>query len=96
MHIFYVDVPYDYDYKFDASSQLGDAVLTRDFGVKFKFICNGGGGISKGDAHRVEVNSEAEETFILVKTGWTKLNNKVVKDYFSKQYRDRKEGWVPA
>jgi len=90
MHKFFVDVPYGYIYVYNGE-QDGTEVLTRDFGVKFTFICNAHGarlnakGVgavgNKGDAHMVTVGSESDELFFLLKTGFTKLNTDVVNLY---------------
>ena len=90
MHKIYVDVPYEYNYVYrvDHDECTGPEVLARDFGVKFAFICNaaqrfsnpeGLGAVgNKGDAHVVWLESEKDELFFLIKTGFTKLNNEVV------------------
>ena len=90
-HVFYVDVPEEYNYQFDDKTRRGDDVLTRDFGAKVKFICNRAGRISKGDAHSVEVENEQEEVFFLLKTGFTKLDKLIVKEHFAKNFKRRKE-----
>ena len=41
---------------------------------------------NKGDAHMVEVESEADETLLLLKTGWAKLNNDVVLNYMKEKH----------
>lgn len=93
-HVFYIDVPIEFDYRFDrfvGDYLTGADVLAKDFGVKIKFICNPGGGISRGDAHSVEVENEQEEVFFLLKTGFTKLDKHVVKEYFATKFKQRKE-----
>lgn len=93
MHKLYVDVPYSYKYVYHGES-AGPEVLTRDFGATFKFVCNaynktvpGGPGAvgNYGDAHLVELNRVEEETFFLIKSGFTKLNTKVVEDHIQKR-----------
>ena len=91
MHKFYVDVPYGYVYKWQNKKEGGDEALVREFGVNIKFICNAHGAHfnqdnlgavgNKGDAHMVELESEKDELFFLIKTGWTKLNTEVVENY---------------
>jgi hypothetical protein len=95
MHTIYVDVPYEYNYVYqvDRGESTGPEVLTRDFGVKFAFICNaakrfrdpaGLGAVgNRGDAYVVWLESEEDELFFLIKTGFKKLNTDVV-DLFLK------------
>jgi hypothetical protein len=90
MHKIYVDVPYEYNYVYrvDHDESTGPEVLARDFGVKFAFICNaaqrfsnpeGLGAVGNtGDAHVVWLESEKDELFFLIKSGFTKLNKDVV------------------
>jgi hypothetical protein len=90
MHKVYVDVPYEYNYVYRIAQgeDTGPEVLSRDFGVKFAFICNaaqrfsnpeGLGAVGNtGDAHVVWLESEKDELFFLIKTGFTKLNKNVV------------------
>ena len=90
MHKVYVDVPYEYNYVYRIAQgeDTGPEVLSRDFGVKFAFICNaaqrfsnssGLGAVgNRGDAHVVWLDSEEDELFFLIKTGFAKLNNEVV------------------
>ena len=95
MHKFYVDVPYGHPYKWIQVRDEADHALTREFGVKFKFICNAHGAHfnpdklgavgNKGDANMVEVETEKDELFFLIKTGFTKLNTSVVEDYLNKK-----------
>lgn len=95
MHKFYVDIPYGHDYKFQGKGDDADSALTREFGVKFTFICNASGshfhpdrvGVvgNKGDANMVEVPTGADETLFLLKTNWARLNNNVVEDYIKKK-----------
>jgi hypothetical protein len=97
MHKIYVDVPYNYDYVYHGESS-GPEVLTRDFGAQFVFICNAaqrvknasGLGIvgNRGDAHLVWLESEEDELFFLIKTGFTKLNTDVVGSYINEK-RDK-------
>ena len=93
MHKIYVDVPYEYNYVYrvNQDESTGPDVLTRDFGVKFAFVCNAHGAHlnanklgavgNKGDAHVVWLESEEDELFFLIKTGFTKLNKDVVELY---------------
>lgn len=96
MHRIYVDVPYSYDYVYKHGEQDGPEVLTRDFGIKFEFICNASRGMfnhdrlglvgNKGDAHIVYLDDPKDEMFFLIKSGFTKLNKDVVENYI-KQHR---------
>ena len=91
MHKFYIDVPYGYEYKWQGNNDDADSALSREFGIKFTFICNSHGshfhpdkvGVvgNKGDANMVEVKTEADELIFLLKTGLTKLNTEIVEDY---------------
>lgn len=95
MHKIYVDVPYRYAYEYRNGEQDGPEVLTRDFGVKFTFICNaaksafnteGLGSVgNKGDAHIVYLDDPKDEIFFLIKSGFTKLNKDVVENYMNKK-----------
>ena len=80
MHKIYVDVPYGYVYKYENGEQAGPEVLTRDFGVKFVFVCNASRGMfnhdglgkvgNKGDAHIVYLDKPEDEIFFLIKSGF--------------------------
>lgn len=85
-HVFYVDVPYTYDYVW-GRLRSGPDVLTRDFGVKFEFICNSNAKISEGDVHRVTVKDYKDEVFFLLKTGFKKVNTNVVDTFLSKKFQ---------
>ena len=96
-HKLYFDVPYGYEYKWGDPNDDGEKALSRELGVKVKFICNAHGASfhldkvgavgNTGDAHVVELDSEKDELFFLVKTGFTKLNSSVVEDYLKNKRR---------
>lgn len=80
-HIFYIDVPNEYEYKYQPGDKYGTDVLTREYGVPITFVCNHGAKISEGDVHAVTVNNVGEELFFLLKTGFKKVNTQVVLNY---------------
>lgn len=94
MHRVYVNLPYNYNYEYQGES-CGPEALSREFGVEFEFICNAaqsrfnlsklGQVGNKGDAHVVFLESEKDEIFFLLKSGFIKLNNIVVEDYLNKK-----------
>lgn len=87
MHIFYVDVPYDYKYNFKRwGVEYGDEVLSRDFNTKIEFICNSGAKISHGDCHRIIVDTEKDELFFLITSGFEKIPTEIVEKYIADKY----------
>ena len=80
-HIFYIDVPNDYKYVYRDGDRYGPDVLTREYGVPIRFICNSLAKISDGDVHAVIVNNVGEELFFLLKNDFKKVNTQVVQNY---------------
>jgi hypothetical protein len=80
-YVFYVDVPNTYQYDYVPGDMTGPDVLTRELGVQITFICNSVAKISEGDVHAVTVESEKDELFFLLKSGFKKMDTQVVETY---------------
>ncbi len=88
MHIFYVDVPSDYNYDWNISDSSTE-ILRVQTGTLIEFVCNNHARISKGDVYQVKVDSEKDELFFLLKTGFSKMKTEVVADYLAWRHRDK-------
>lgn len=84
----YVDIPEDYDYKWHLTDiritgkyHVND-VLSMEYNVPFKFICNNFGNISKGDVYEVEFANKKDVSFFLIKTGFDTIDKEKVDNYF--------------
>jgi hypothetical protein len=87
MHIFYVDVV---DYKYDWSiAKSPSDILRIETGALIEFVCNSHARISEGDVYQVGVDSEKDEIFFLLKTGFSKMKTEVVKEYLQYRFRDK-------
>jgi hypothetical protein len=87
MHIFYVDVPTGYKYDWSVSSSPTE-VLRIETGALIEFVCNSHARISDGDVYQVGVETEKDELFFLLKTGFSKMKTEVVAEYLKYRYRD--------
>ena len=87
MHIFYVEVPSDYKYDWSVSSSPTE-VLRVKTGTLVEFVCNSHARISDGDVYQVGVDSDKDELFFLLKTGFSKMKTEVVQEYLQYRYRD--------
>ncbi len=87
MHIFYVSVPSDYKYDWSVSSSPTE-VLRIKTGTLIEFVCNSHARLSEGDVYQVGVDSEKDELFFLLKTGFSKMKTEVVQEYLRFRYRD--------
>jgi hypothetical protein len=72
MHIFYVDVPTGYKYDWSVSSSPTE-ILRVKTGALIEFVCNSHARISEGDVYQVGVETEKDELFFLLKTGFSKM-----------------------
>lgn len=88
MHIFYVDVPSDYNYDWNISDSSTE-ILRVQTGTLIEFVCNNHARISKGDVYQVKVDSEKDELFFLLKTGFSKMKTEVVKNYLDFRSRQK-------
>ena len=80
-HHFFIDLAGNYRFKWHSANDTSSMVLSREYGYDFTFICNCHAQISQGDVYRVVVDSEKDELFFFLKTGFKKMNSKVVEDY---------------
>jgi len=87
MHIFYVEVPTNYKYDWSVSSSPTE-VLRVKTGALIEFVCNSHARISDGDVYQVGVESDKDELFFLLKTGFSKMKTEVVTEYLQSRYRD--------
>ncbi len=95
MHIFYVDVPSDYKYDWSISSSPTE-ILRVETGTLIEFVCNSHARISDGDVYQVGVETEKDELFFLLKTGFSKMKTEVVKEYLQLRFRDQPVWWRNA
>jgi len=95
MHIFYVSVPSDYKYDWSISSSPTE-VLRVETGTLIEFVCNSHARISEGDVYQVGVETEKDELFFLLKTGFSKMKTEVVKEYLQLRFRDQPVWWRNA
>jgi hypothetical protein len=96
MHTFYIDIPdnYERDWSNGAHWAEPDSVLARQLGVKtIEFVCNSIAKISDGDAYEVTVDGEYDETILILKHGFRKLDSAVVEAYKERRRRER-EGYA--
>jgi hypothetical protein len=87
MHIFYIEVPNGYKYDWSISSSPTE-VLRVETGTLIEFVCNSHARISDGDVYQVGVDTEKDELFFLLKTGFSKMKTEVVTEYLQYRYRD--------
>lgn len=87
MHIFYISVPSGYKYDWSVSSSPTE-VLRIKTGTLIEFVCNSHARISEGDVYQVGVESDKDELFFLLKTGFSKMKTEVVQEYLQLRYRD--------
>jgi len=87
MHIFYVSVPSGYKYDWSVSSSPTE-VLRIKTGALIEFVCNTHARISEGDVYQVGVESDKDELFFILKTGFSKMKTEVVQEYLQLRYRD--------
>ena len=88
-HRFYVDLAGDYQYNWDSPDDTSTMVLSREFGYEFRFVCNSYAKISKGDVYQVVVDSPKDELFFFIKTGFEKIDSKIVEEYISLRHRSK-------
>ena len=96
-HKFYIEVPNNYKYDWSIA-KIAHEVLSIEYGPSIDFICNHGARISEGDVFSVTTESEGEEVFFLLKTGFKKMNTKDVENYLQAKIiaRQRYPGKVRA
>jgi hypothetical protein len=87
MHIFYVEVPNNYKYDWSISKSPTE-ILRVETGTLIEFVCNSHARISDGDVYQVGVETEKDELFFLLKTGFSKMKTEVVQEYLQSRYRD--------
>lgn len=87
MHIFYIEVPNNYKYDWSIAKSPTD-ILRVETGALVEFICNSHARISEGDVYQVGVDSEKDEVFFILKTGFSKMKTEVVTEYLKYRYRD--------
>lgn len=92
MHIFYVDVPGDYEYDWSISTHPTE-ILRFETGALIEFVCNSHARISEGDVYQVGVDTEKDELFFLLKTGFTKMKTEVVAEYLEYRHRNKPVVW---
>jgi len=88
MHIFYVEVPTGYKYDWSISSSPTE-ILRVETGTLIEFVCNSHARISEGDVYQVGVESDKDELFFLLKTGFSKMKTEVVQNYLELRHRDK-------
>ena len=88
MHIFYVEVPTNYKYNWSISSSPTE-VLRVETRTLIEFVCNSHARISEGDVYQVGVDSDRDELFFLLKTGFSKMKTEVVQNYLELRRRDK-------
>lgn len=85
-HRIYVDVPADYNYNWNENDNCS-RVLSDAFGYPFIFFVNSGANISEGDCFKVELKDEEDEVFFFLKTGFKKVDTKLVEGYLLRSNR---------
>lgn len=95
MHIFYVEVPSWYNYDWSISSSPTE-ILRVETGALIEFVCNSHARISEGDVYQVGVETDKDELFFLLKTGFSKMKTEVVKEYLQLRFRDQPVWWRNA
>jgi len=88
MHIFYVEVPTSYKYDWSISSSPTEIMRVKT-GTLIEFVCNNHARISEGDVYQVGVESDKDELFFLLKTGFSKMKTEVVQNYLELRRRDK-------
>jgi hypothetical protein len=84
--MFYIDVPYTYDYNWSAGKNV-NAVLEQMLPAsRVEFICNSGGKISTGDLYSVELHEWDTPVTFYLRTGLKLL----VENEAIQQYRARR------
>jgi hypothetical protein len=63
-----------------------EKVLTKEYGVEFRFCLNNVCGIGNGDMYCVELNDEKDVLFFLLKTGFTQIEGSVIIPLMEKHY----------
>lgn len=92
MHIFYISVPVNYKYDWSISKSATQ-ILREETGTLVEFVCNSHARISDGDVYQVGVETEKDELFFLIKTGFSKMKTEVVQEYLQLRHREVPRWW---
>lgn len=84
MHIFYINVPTNYNYNWQLSSSASEVLCLQTEASEVSFVANSYAKISAGDCYRVTVPAESDELIFILKTGFEKVNDIAVSKYLKK------------
>ena len=86
----YIAVPTTYPYRFDRRANYAEDALSREFNLPVHFVTNEGikFGHPATDVYRVELPSEQDQSFFLLKYNFVLLDNKLVDDYIQYEFNE--------